>query len=202
MSEHTIRYIQISGPDSKPCISNYHDEPRCVKEKVKKTRVLIENLVLIKDTDYNPEIQWKLLFMQDTTDDQSSGRIEAESEKDEFLRTTIKKHINMKLHSYKQQDLKNTIFDESDFVDIEFVMYLLKESNMKCFYCKDRVQLLYRHVREPKQWTLERINNDFGHNKGNVEIACLSCNLRRRCMYHERYLFTKQMKIVKTETET
>ena len=106
----------------------------------------------------------------------------------------------MKLHSYKTQDQKNEILDEEQFVDIDFVLDLLKKSNMQCFYCRELVQLLYKHVREPKQWTLDRINNDMGHNRGNVEIACLSCNLRRRCIYHERYVFTKQMKIVKTET--
>jgi hypothetical protein len=30
-----------------------------------------------------------------------------------------------------------------------------------------------------------------------VEIACLNCNLRRRTMYHERYVFTKQMGTVR-----
>jgi hypothetical protein len=59
------------------------------------------------------------------------------------------------------------------------------------------VQILYEYVRESNQWTLERLDNDFGHNKGNVEIACLNCNLRRRTMYHERYLFTKELSIVK-----
>jgi hypothetical protein len=54
-------------------------------------------------------------------------------------------------------------------------------------------------VREPQQWTLERMDNDFGHNEGNVVIACLSCNLRRRTMHYERYLFTKQLNIVKVD---
>ena len=40
-------------------------------------------------------------------------------------------------------------------------------------------------------------DNKIGHDIGNIEIACLSCNLKRKCMYHERYVFTKQMKIVK-----
>jgi len=61
------------------------------------------------------------------------------------------------------------------------------------------VHILYENVREPLQWTLERIDNDFGHNKNNVEIACLNCNLRRRTMYHERYLFTKELSIVKKQ---
>ena len=67
------------------------------------------------------------------------------------------------------------------------------------------MQLLYRHVRESTQWTLERIDNDHGHNRNNVEIACLGCNLRRRCMYHERFVFTKQLQIRKlsdTENES
>jgi len=165
---------------------------REVKEKTKKTRVLVENLVLIQESDYNPELQWNILF--------GGGGNICDKNHNEYLRTTIKRHISMKLHSYKTQDQKNEILDEEQFVDIDFVLDLLKKSNMQCFYCKELVQLLYKHVREPKQWTLDRINNDIGHNRGNVEIACLSCNLRRRCIYHERYVFTKQMKIVKTET--
>ena len=71
---------------------------------------------------------------------------------------------------------------------------------MICYYCKERVQIMYEFVREPKQWTLERLDNDFGHNRNNVAIACLHCNLRRRTMAKERYLQTKEMtKIVKLD---
>ena len=59
------------------------------------------------------------------------------------------------------------------------------------------VEILYEKVREPKQWTLDRIDNRYGHNKENVLIACLDCNVRRKTMYHERYAFTKQLNIVK-----
>ena len=74
--------------------------------------------------------------------------------------------------------------------------------NLNCFYCLEPVYIWYEIAREPKQWTVERIDNKFGHNIGNIEIACLSCNLKRRCMYHERYIFTKQIKIVKNEKQT
>ena len=57
---------------------------------------------------------------------------------------------------------------------------------------------MYENVREPKQWTLERLNNNFGHNCDNVVIACLNCNLKRRCIDSERYIKTKEMsKVVK-----
>ena len=59
---------------------------------------------------------------------------------------------------------------------------------------------MYEYVREPKQWTLERMNNSFGHNRDNVVIACLSCNIRRRTMASERYVLTKELgKIVKLD---
>ena len=82
-------------------------------------------------------------------------------------------------------------------VSLSFVLDLLLKSNLSCFYCKQPVLLWYEFAREPKQWSLERIDNSFGHNHDNVEVACLSCNLKRRCMYHERYLYTKQLVITK-----
>jgi hypothetical protein len=76
------------------------------------------------------------------------------------------------------------------------------ETELKCFYCKEYVNIIYEPIREPKQWSLERIDNTYGHNVDNVTIACLSCNIRRRTMYHERYVFTKQLSIIKTEEKT
>ncbi len=109
----------------------------------------------------------------------------------------MRRQIQNKISSYKMQDIQKDKYDEEKFVDFYFVVSLLLEKDLKCFYCKESVYLFYNFVRENKQWTLERIDNDRGHNKDNVEIACLLCNLRRRTMYHERYLFTKQLNIVK-----
>jgi len=111
----------------------------------------------------------------------------------------IRRQIHYKINSYKGQDIKKKLLLESDFVDYDYVLNLLIEKNLKCFYCREDVLLLYNYVRENKQWTLERIDNKIGHNRGNVEIACLLCNLRRRTMYHERYVFTKQLCVVKMD---
>ena len=115
---------------------------------------------------------------------------------DSYLKE-IHRQINYKIHSYRSQDLKKSLYDESKFVDHTYVMELLLEKKLLCFYCRESVQLMYETVRDGKQWTLDRMDNSMGHNRGNVEIACLTCNLRRRTMYHERYVFTKQMNVVK-----
>ena len=109
----------------------------------------------------------------------------------------MRRQIQNKVSSYKMQDIQKQKYNDEKFVDLNFVVDLLHEKGLKCFYCRESVYLFYNYVRENKQWTLERIDNAMGHNVDNVEIACLLCNLRRRTMYHERYVFTKQMNLVK-----
>ena len=109
----------------------------------------------------------------------------------------VLQQIHKKIYSYKSQDIEKKILSIDEFVNITDVIQKLVDCSMNCYYCRESVSILYEFVREPKQWTLERIDNKRGHNTNNVEIACLSCNLRRRCMYHERYIFTKQLNIKK-----
>jgi sulfatase maturation enzyme AslB (radical SAM superfamily) len=116
-----------------------------------------------------------------------------EDKKIHFLR----EQIRQKIYNYYAQDMKKQLYNPENFITLEFILEKLKHCNLDCFYCREPVFLWYEIAREPKQWTVERIDNKIGHDIGNIEIACLSCNLKRRCMYHERYVFTKQMKIVK-----
>lgn len=109
----------------------------------------------------------------------------------------VLQELNKKLSGYKSQDKTKKLYDKDKIIDIDNIILLLINSNFDCFYCKEKVNILYESVREPTQWSLERLDNDFGHNTNNVVIACLSCNLRRKTMYHERFIFTKQIKNIK-----
>lgn len=111
----------------------------------------------------------------------------------------IKSQICGKICGYRTQDIDKGKYDESQFIDENYVIeHLIKCAN-KCYYCRNSVLILYEYVRAPQQWSLDRLDNKFGHNEGNVVIACLSCNLRRRTMHHERYVFTKQIDIKKMD---
>jgi len=101
--------------------------------------------------------------------------------------------IRAKQYGYRIQDSTKELMDDNQFVTIERILELMVRCELKCYYCKDPVKIIYEEVRDPKQWSLERIDNAFGHTCTNVEIACLSCNLRRRTMYHERYAYTKRI---------
>lgn len=107
--------------------------------------------------------------------------------------TIILRMLSDKLRSYRAQDMAKNHYSEDEFISMQSLMELILRANNSCFYCKETVKLIYEEVRDPKQWTLERIDNTRGHNTNNVELACLACNLRRRTMYHERYILTKQM---------
>jgi hypothetical protein len=109
----------------------------------------------------------------------------------------VSSELRKKISSYKSQDKRKNLFNISEFIDFEFILTLLAVSELKCYYCSCNVYILYDIVRELKQWTVERLDNRLGHNKNNCVISCLECNLRRRTMYHENYLLTKQMKLTK-----
>lgn len=106
-------------------------------------------------------------------------------------------HIKSKICSYKQQDILKKKLNENLLVDFNEVIKLLSDCEMKCCYCSHNVYILYEKVRESKQWSLDRINNDIGHNKGNLVIACLECNLKRRRTNKDAFMFTKNMVIIK-----
>jgi hypothetical protein len=105
----------------------------------------------------------------------------------------IRKSIINKRNGYKQQDIVKKMWNEEQFVTFEYILSLCARSHCQCLYCKNEVAMIYEYVREPRQWTLDRIDNNQGHNKGNVVLSCLSCNLRRRRTAKEAFLFSQQM---------
>jgi len=125
-----------------------------------------------------------------------------DSEENHPVLPFIRQQIANKIGGYKYQDITKNIYSESQFLDFATVIQLLHDSGLTCFYCLKPVSVVYEYVRESTQWTIERIDNTRGHNCDNSEIACLGCNISRRTMYHERYVFTKQLRIVKKMGDT
>jgi hypothetical protein len=107
--------------------------------------------------------------------------------------------INKKLAGYKQQDKKRNFYDASLFITASDVINKMIECDMKCRYCLQEMLIIYDIAREPRQWTVDRIDNNHGHNNNNFHLACLECNLRRRKMSDEKFLFTKQFKLIKQD---
>ena len=109
----------------------------------------------------------------------------------------VKKEVERKLSGYKNQDVKKRNLSDK-LISYEECLEKLVISKLKCYYCKTDCLLTYENVREQSQWTLDRIDNSIGHEKDNVVICCLKCNLKRRTTDDEKFKFTKQMRIIKT----
>ena len=71
----------------------------------------------------------------------------------------------------------------------------MNEPYCKMMDCDNR--FFFENIREKKQWTLDRLDNDQGHNRDNVVICCLECNLKKGTMDDEKFKFAKQMRIIK-----
>jgi hypothetical protein len=109
----------------------------------------------------------------------------------------IDKELKKKLSSYKQQDRVKKKHDADKFISMTSLVQKLVESQLKCHYCQDMVHITGDKKREKKQWTLDRVDNNLGHLEDNVEIACLDCNLKRRCIDKDKFMFTKRLKVDK-----
>lgn len=121
------------------------------------------------------------------------------SENAEKIKKIVIQQIKSKISGYKHQDLNKQMLDNTDFVNFSDVIKKMIDTNLSCYYCKQDIDILYNISREKKQWTIDRIDNDKGHNKNNFHLACLECNLKRRKQSDDKFLFTKQLNIIKHE---
>lgn len=106
--------------------------------------------------------------------------------------------IKKKISGYKNQDVKKNRFDQDKFIDFNNVIEKLVVSKLKCKYCNKNLLVLTNKFRDNDQWTLERNNNNIGHNTDNVIITCLECNLKRKNSNADNFEYTKKLKINKS----
>ena len=113
----------------------------------------------------------------------------------------ITQQINQKIAGYKNQDLAKKMFDVHNFIIFTDIITRMNKCELTCYYCKQEMVVLYDISREMKQWTVDRIDNNKGHDKDNFHLACLDCNLKRRKQSDDKFLFTKQLNIVQKDKQ-
>lgn len=113
------------------------------------------------------------------------------------IQSLFKSELIHKIQGYKGQDIKKDIHQPETLINLEQVLEKLVACHLQCVYCSKPVFILYKNVREPTQWTLDRIDNDLSHTAENTCIACLKCNLQRRLIDNDKFTFTKKLKLKK-----
>ena len=182
-------------------------ETKSIMIKAVNTRVknpLIEPRKTEKNKKRVASEKWTFTTDDYSHDNQLNNIKKLIENKHKFTDQTTKiylQQINKKIYGYKQQDITKKLLDSENFITLESVTNKMIECGLKCYYCHREMNVLYDISRESKQWSVDRINNDLGHNIDNFYLACLECNLKRRRRSDEKFLFTKQMKLVKVSGE-
>lgn len=150
---------------------------RYMMKKVLKEPIVIKKREVSRTWDFSYDDQLNLINCLDETDTDSASK-------------AIFHELNKKMSGYKRQDLKKGLYDEKQFIDLVDVIDKLRECLLRCHYCSKEMLVLYDLSRESRQWTVDRIDNDKGHNMGNYHLACLECNLKRRRTNDEKFLLS------------
>lgn len=166
----------------------------------------------IDDGDLSHDIQLNILSyicLNLNNDTDTSKPIDtckpADTSDEQFILTDTKylnifiNNLKNKISSYKQQDILKKRFDKDNFTNFNNVVNLLHDSCLSCHYCKKEIFILYKRVKEMSQWTLDRIDNDLGHDIGNLVISCLKCNLKRRRINKTSFFLAKNMTVKKND---
>ena len=181
------KQIKITGQSNRYQIKKLTQE-----KKTDKKRVEIEKLNLMEEY-FTFEKQIEIINNIDNIDN-----IDNNKEDKNALKILIKQ-IEKKISSYKHQDVDKKVLNNEKLINLKFIIDKLIETEIKCYYCKCEMFILYENVRDIKQWSVDRIDNNLGHNIDNIVLACLDCNLKRRCKTSDKFLFTKQLNIIKQE---
>jgi len=186
MNENKV--INICG------INNRYQIKKLINEnKQKKERVLFKNYIIDEDNlTYSNQLELLKKIKNYVIDSNDSCN-------KDYIIKILMREIDKKISSYKQQDIEKKIHCIDKFITQDNIVNKLVECQMKCYYCNCETYILYKIVRETKQWTVDRIDNNLGHNIDNYIIACLECNLKRRRINCESFLFTKQLNINKID---
>jgi hypothetical protein len=158
-----------------------------------------------KINNIDSKLKAKRLHMEDLLDTDITHQAQVEMcnklymDCDFKLKSLLEKELNKKIQGYKSQDIKKEIYNSNSLINLTDALEKLVCTKLHCYYCTTGVVLLYKNVREPSQWTLDRIDNSKCHSKENTVIACLKCNLQRRITDMDKFTFTKHLIIKKYE---
>ena len=176
---------ELESSDRKIIFSGKHII-NAIDKKLNKKVTLRESTKNLDDDDFSHVVQIKMI----------NEMFLSQSCRNEKL---LRREIEKKISGYKAQDIDKQFYDAELLISLSDTIEKLVESKLKCHYCNCEVLLLYKNVRDPFQWSLDRIDNSKCHSRENTIIACLKCNLQRRTQNMNKFLFTKQLKITKQD---
>lgn len=168
--------------------------------------------------------KWKYIEDREYSYKEQIDLLTASIHSKENIHIEVQRQLKMKMASYKGQDYKHYLSEKSnnkkkvfhnvdkegtikeclatvESISFEDAIELLLMSELKCHYCLHEVKIIYRYMRDERQWTLDRINNLGDHTRENCLICCLKCNLERRRLDNSRFYMGKRIQYKKASAD-
>ena len=193
-----MKKIDIIGKRNQDKMKQMADPEAVIERKVSKNRGASD----LPDGVYEPEQSLVLDMLKASVADKSLGVSAASSSSSSSSPAVLAyviREIDTKRKAYIYQDKHHQIYDPRYTITTDRIVELLVSADLLCHYCREICQVAYKEAMCRRQWTLDRIDNNYGHNDANVVIACLDCNLKRGTMDSERFRAGKQFTFRKVE---
>jgi hypothetical protein len=192
-----MKKIDILGKRNQDKMKQMADPDAVIERKIPKHK-----LVVLPDEIYTADQSLVLDILKGNIAEKSLGVFSVSHVHTEPMTACLKhllREIDTKRKAYIYQDKHHKIYDPRYSITTERIVELLANAELLCHYCREICQVAYKESMCRKQWTLDRIDNNYGHNDTNVVIACLDCNLKRGTMDSERFRQGKQFTFRKVE---
>ena len=193
-----MKKIDIIGKRNQDKMKQMADPEAIIERKVSKNR----GGAGLTDNVYETDQSLVLDMLKASVADKSLGVSAAPSPSSSpspAALTHLIREIDAKRKAYIYQDKHHNIYDPRYTITTDRIVELLVSADLLCHYCREICQVAYKESMCRRQWTLDRIDNNYGHNDANVVIACLECNLKRGTMDSERFRMGKQFTFRKVE---
>lgn len=189
-----MKKIEIQGKRNQDKMKQMDDPEAVIERKVPKNRMTLP------DDFYNADQSLGLVILKEhiSLGVSPSANVMIDPDNTRLLSYIIRE-IDTKRKAYIYQDKHHEIYDPRYSITTNRIVELLVAAELLCFYCREICQVTYKEAMCRRQWTLDRIDNNYGHNDANVVIACLDCNLKRGTMDAERFRQGKQFTFRKME---
>jgi 5-methylcytosine-specific restriction endonuclease McrA len=189
-----MKKIDIIGKRNQDKMKQMADPESVIERKVSKNRGASD----LPDNVYETDQSLVLDLLKASVADKSLG-VSAVSSPSPAVLAYVIREIDAKRKAYIYQDKHHEIYDPRFSITTDRIVELLVGADLLCHYCREICQVAYKEAMCRRQWTLDRTDNNYGHNDANVVIACLDCNLKRGTMDAERFRMGKQFTFRKVE---
>ena len=189
-----MKKIDIIGKRNQDKMKQMADPEAVIERKVAKKRGVAD----LPDGAYGPDQSLVLEVLKASVADKSIGPASSTASSAALLAYVLRE-IDTKRKAYIYQDKHHEIYDPRFSITTDRIVELLVAADLLCHYCREICQVAYKEAMCRRQWTLDRTDNNYGHNDANVVIACLDCNLKRGTMDAERFRMGKQFTFRKVE---